>query len=277
MIKNKENYAYFKKSIQDKENSSYDLLLAAIALDTSNFVADLKESKWVDIDQRIANLVLKYNNTSIFNDNNLNINSNKNSAEINESAYYIDLLFNVLSGVKFNIEKNLNLSLDALVNKDRKDLETKIKYKNKEVHFKAIFSSLPVSMEKITEKHTTEKVSEFLNLLCKNEKANLVVFIYKTEEVNETFNFVYKGEEDFNKDKNPFVEKNYVEGYYNALVKDIKDHQPKKFDLSFDKDSKLIDSKANNGNDFFVFNAKGGINRKFVWPNLIAFLASLSS
>lgn len=255
------------------------MFLAAIALDSVNFDNDIKDYKWVDLDYRISNLILKYCSNSVFITiaDNANINTNQfNNDLTNSNNFYVNKLYTCLNKAKYDVEKNLNLGLKSLINKDRKDFETKITYNGKTTLYKGIFSSIPISLEKIIDKYSKNTVNEFFNSLCLKENANLIVVIYKCN-LNTSFHYIYNGKEEFNNECNPFLNKEIINNYYNYLKNDIKTNQVKKFNL-IKLNSELLDNEDDiNTNLNFVINSEGGgINRKFLMPNLKRFLEDLN-
>ena len=109
------------------------LAVTAILLDTSNFKKSLYKNRWDDLDVGIFNAILSQTN----------------------EKYDIQEYYNQISSVKSDVEKNLALGINILFEKDQK----KYKWDNNRI----MWSSLTISINKVINKFTLEKILEYLN------------------------------------------------------------------------------------------------------------------
>ena len=115
------------------------MALTAILLDTKNFKDDFYGNRWVDLDRKVYEEIKKIKK------------EDKNSKEIKMKKYYKEI-----KDIKHDINKNLDLGLKALIDKDQKFFNW-----NKR---KAIWSSLPISFHEIKKKFGDKQI---LNIYLK--------------------------------------------------------------------------------------------------------------
>jgi inorganic pyrophosphatase/exopolyphosphatase len=135
------------------------LAVTAILLDTSNFKKNFYKNRWDDLDLGIYNAIL---------------NQTKEQYDVNE--YY-----NQIFSERSNVEKNLALGIDVLFEKDQKRY---LWDKNN-----IMWSSIPISINKVKEKFTLEKILEYLK---NNFLENFEYFVINSniENSNKLFNII---------------------------------------------------------------------------------------
>ncbi len=105
--------------------------VSAILLDTHNFRKDFYNNKWTDLDKTVFNLIMSHSQS--------NVDSDKYYKEMN--------------GAKKNLEKNLEQGIVALYEKDKKTFEW-----GKNL---CVWSSLPISFNKVIEKFSLQEIYKY--------------------------------------------------------------------------------------------------------------------
>ena len=135
------------------------LAVTAILLDTSNFKKSFYKNRWDDLDLGIYNAILN----------------------LTKEQYDVKEYYNQIFSERSNVEKNLALGIDVLFEKDQKRY---LWDKNN-----IMWSSIPISINKVKEKFTLEKILEYLK---NNFLENFEYFVINSniENSNKLFNII---------------------------------------------------------------------------------------
>lgn len=139
----------------------HDMLVAAPIIDSADFDEKNINTRWIQEDKDITRKIQDLCKKSALEEANPNIS-----------------IFKILSSVKFNVQKNLSLGLDALFNKDKKQFSCQVKDKT----LKYQFSSLPVGIHSVIEKYTMEKFISSLHEICTKEENDFITIGCKEED-----------------------------------------------------------------------------------------------
>ena len=178
------------------------LAVSAILIDTKKLKDELYKNRWVDLDKKVYKHIKKI------------IKEEYKGIKMKE-------YFKEIKDIKFDIQKNLELGIEALLIKDQK----KYNWDNK----KAIWSSFPVSYNDIIKKYGKEEL--FNNILKyysgKSEEEQKNIFYITNSNINKTqklftiynpiklpFNKeeIFKGIKNFNNDESINVEIEQIKG-----------------------------------------------------------------
>lgn len=165
--------AYSKTRSHLLSNNIFDLLLAPMLLDSSNFNKKSLNIKWVPIDKELSSKVVELANTSVFYDIIEEI-EKKNDFDFR----HFDYLFNLLSKAKFDRQLSINLGPKSLINKDRKDFVVEMK-DNKTLN--VTFSSFSVPFKSVTEEYSVERTIEILEELAFEKITDIFVIIFRDD------------------------------------------------------------------------------------------------
>lgn len=224
----------------------YDMILAPILLDTSDFKADIKNSKWVDEDLELATHVLKECHNSIFFDEEeAKIYSDKKA----EDAKYFNFTFGILNDAKYDEPKNLNLGVEALMNKDRKNFKVLHPegkgMENQEINF--MMSSLPVDINKIKAAYKDDLIRYF-NSVCQDEKIDFIIFGCLIDKLHTEGFFFYNNGHYSNNGK---IDEKKIEYLLNHIISEVKKDDLKMFTTQ---------------DEFYLLQSHHQINRKLIQP-----------
>ncbi len=174
--------------------------------------------------------------------NNLDILAFENIIQLNQKFFNLKISNNInncssnqfyenLTNSKYDEEANLNLGIQKLLNKDKKDF----KYSNK---IKITWSSLQVSIDKIIEKFSLNELKkEALNIL---QEKDLYLFNYRKTEENNSYSYVLiLLSEEFK--KNQFL----AEKFSDVLNRFLKEKLDQKFYSIFKEDRDIYNIKLN--------------------------------
>ena len=140
------------------------LATTAILLDTENFNQKYYGNRWTEMDKIVYDKLI-----------------NESQTHVDVEKYYKDIF-----QAKFDVEKNLALGLDILMRKDKKNFKW-----NK---FITEWSSLTISLNKIIEKFTFEKVIEYIDNNYKGKIDFYVMLSTIDKDLKEAIIYSVKGE-----------------------------------------------------------------------------------
>lgn len=244
----------FLDSLQ--QQNFFEVFVAPIILDSSNFDEKLKNTKWVEKDRETLHQIMRRFKGSILVSNKNPLTDNSGDEELKE---YSAEIFKLLSEVKFSPSRNLELGVDGLVNKDRKDFEVVLK---DESVTKITFASFPVPFNDVVNKYQLSGIEEYLETLSKENNIDLFVIIYRNAE-KATCALLYTTA--LSKAKKPFEDESIKK-----LFKDVST------DLIESKSITSFDSLENfEGNSSInIMITKGSLSRKILWPQVNNFFSN---
>ena len=239
------------------KNNFFDILVAAPIIDSNNFDDKLKNSKWIDKDKVLVSNIVSILKTSIFS-------SPIERIKFSEDADYqhFERLFKILSNVKFDCEKNLNIGIEGLINKDLKRFE--IELKSKEDILYITYASFPVPLKKVISKYSKENFFKFLESFSIDKAYNRTDFyvIIYIQEDKKLCAFLYVTEVGL-KNHNGLLKEENIKLMYKHLLdvfvlNDIMKVLP---------DLELKSNAEENSNAYLMYTT-GKLNRKTLWPNM---------
>lgn len=202
-IKIKEVESFFRNSFKD-----FLIFIAAVLIDTRNFLEDDFNVRWSNLDILAFNRIIEMNKRFF---------SNEFDFEKKEIIKISNKFYENLINSKYDEDSNLNLGIKKLLNKDMKEFS----YDNK---IRIIWSSLQVPLEKIIEKEGLENLKYEINYSLLNKE--LYVINYRKIENGNSYTFIaffinYKNDEK-NLDLNTFCIK--LDSYLkNEMINDYFD------------------------------------------------------
>ena len=256
---------FTSKSLSDYFDSFYkdnffDMLVAPQLIDSVNFSDKVKNSKWIEKDKKYVVQVIDSIKKSVF------------SNIIEEIQYmnnldfeHINRLYAILNDCKFSPEKNIALGIEALINKDRKDLTVKIK----DTKLKICFASFPVNFNILIEKYGIDEFNKIAEAIAEKSSIDLFIILFrkgdKTDEI-QALHFISKG--GFLHHSEIFNE-NTLNKYRNELYSAFTSRQElkvTKFEIMF---------KVNNKENIFLLESNGTMSRKIILPEIQKFFESI--
>ncbi len=130
------------------------LSISAILTDTENFNKEIYNKRWVDLDKNVYDFIL----------NNSKLNYNFDEKFINK--FYLDLYKE-----KYSKEKNLNLGINGMLFKDKKNYKW-----NKNIL--AGISTIQIKFETMVKKFGLKNIINEINKICKKENNNIYIICY---------------------------------------------------------------------------------------------------
>lgn len=238
-----------------QQQNFFDIFAAAIVLDSSNFDEKLKNTKWVEKDREtLHNIIRKFKGSLLINGKNP-LTENSGDEEIKE--YYAEI-FKLLSDVKFSPSRNLDLGVDGLVNKDRKDFEVTLKDGSST---KITFASFPVPFNDVVSKYHLSGVTDYLESLSKENGIDLFVTIYRSAE-KDTCALFYSTQ--LSKAKKPYEEESLTHLFKNVSTNLLESKSITKYEL-------IENLEGNSSINIMV--TKGSLSRKILWPQVNSFFS----
>lgn len=157
------------------KNSFKDLLIfiSAVLIDTRNFLPTDLNVRWNNLDSLAYNKIIKLNKKFCKIEN-------KKQQELQENKE-AEILFQNLINSKYDLEANLNLGINKLLNKDKKEF-------NYDKKTSVIWSSLQVPLNRIIEKFGLINLKENIQEALINK--TLYLMNYRQKEDNITYTFV---------------------------------------------------------------------------------------
>ena len=154
------------------KDNYFDFLISAVVLDSNNFSDQYYETRWVRKDKEYAAKIVNSFRKSIFS------NIIEEIQFMNDLDFeHFDRLYNILSSVKYSQEKNLELGINALINKDRKDSIIKSKTNS----LKIAFSTLSVEVPMIIQKYTIKELCDVIEENSKDKSIDIFIFFQTTQ------------------------------------------------------------------------------------------------
>lgn len=238
-----------------QQQNFFDLFVAAIVLDSSNFDEKLKNTKWIEKDRETLHHIIRRFKGSLLVNNKHPLTENSGDEEIKE---YSAEIFKLLSEVKFSPSRNLELGVDGLVNKDRKDFEVTLK---DATVTKVTFASFPVPFNDVVSKYQLSGVIEYLESLSQANGIDLFVIIYRSAE-KDTCALFYSTE--ISKAK-----KSYSEEAIKLLFTNVSTNLLESKSITKYEPIEHLDGHSN----LNIMITKGSLSRKILWPQVNSFFS----
>lgn len=242
-----------------QEQNTFELFVVAIILDSGNFDENLKNNKWVDRDLETLLQIVRMFNGSILVTNKNALCQYSKDEEIKE---YFTEIYKLLSEVKFSPSRNLELGVDGLINKDRKDFE--VTHKDHSVT-KISFASLPVPFEDVIAKYQLSGVIDYLETVSQENRIDLFVMIYRNAE-KATCALFYSTT--LGKAKKIYEKVTIIQ-----LFKDVSASLLESKSIThYDSIENFEESSSIN-----IMVTKGSLSRKILWPEINSFLSNFQA
>ena len=169
--------------------------VSAILLDTHNFRKDFYNNKWTDLDKTVYNIIMSHA-----------------QSKVDPDQYYKEM-----NGAKKDLEKNLAQGIVALFEKDKKTFEW-----GKNI---CVWSSLPISFNKVVEKFSIQEIYKYFDEEYKG-KAQYYITSSFVENGNKVF-YLYEHDhfKDVNRDELKEKLTNVLKGHFTTIkiLEDLED------------------------------------------------------